>query len=107
MEDVNIFGRQTQRLSQISDHLFGHARGDFKPNGGAKAALTQLLLNNAQEILGFVLSKLNIRVSSYAKAMTFSDYHPGEKRVDVRLNQVFQKDELRFRLPDRNQARHY
>ena len=103
--DVDVRGREVERLGEVVAHLCRHVRRDFQAHGRPEAALSERLLDHAQEVVGLVFANLNVGVARHAERVALAHLHAREQRLDVGRDEFFEKDELRHLLADGHETR--
>ena len=104
---IQIRLSERQRFQQHLPQMNRHRGFDFQAYRLAEAALAQLGLDRAQEVVRFVLLDVEVRIARDPEQVRRAHVHPGEERIEIVCDDVLEQDE---RAPhrardDRHQAR--
>ena len=97
----SIVQRVHERLAQA----LAHAGPDLDPHDLAEAALAQLLLDGAEQVVGLVVDR-EVGVARDPEDVVVDDLHAREERVQVLGDQALERDE-RPAVTDREEARQH
>ena len=76
-------------------HGGGTAAVHFEANGRAEAPPADVLRDGAQQVGGFVLADLHVGVARHAEGGRAADLHTREELRQVRLDEMFEEEEVR------------
>ena len=103
---VDLARLEVERVRQQLAHALVRADADLQPDRLAEAPAAQLRLDGLQEVVGLV-GDLEVGVAGDAEDRVTVDLHPGEERIEVRRDDLLQRDE-RVRLGvERDEARQH
>src|SRR6266550_1999096 len=79
VDNIDIRIVDTERVSQIANHIRRHIRRNFETHWCTEPPSAQLLLNLTQKVLSFPLANLNISIASYTEPMRPAWKHSREE----------------------------
>ena len=100
----DVVAMQFEFVEQQVDHGGRRTLFDFEAYGPTETAATQLGFDCSQQIVGIFVLERQVGVASDAKGDRVGDFHTGEQRTDVRLDDHVDGNEA-FATGQREQAR--
>ncbi len=92
-EPEDLVGVDAQLAGEQVEHPLGHVLGHLQAHRGTEPAPGQLLLQGRQQVLDVVLFDLEVLVAGDPERAVLADLHAGEELVQVRGDEVLERDE--------------
>src|SRR5262249_53127667 len=91
---VDVFVFDLELGEQELANVVGQPGPHFETHGRAEPAPPELAIDERQEIVGFLLEKLQIHVPGHAKWKAARYLHAGEQIVEVLRDELFERQEV-------------